>query len=94
MWRTPLRARIDGKVQGTAASTVSLEVVPGETQMADLFQCQDGSGSPLFGVRLDGDLLSANVEEEAPPKDVEMRLKLYKPNGDLWGYIPVWSETP
>jgi hypothetical protein len=93
-WRMPLQGRIDGKVQGTGSSNVSLQIVPAETQTADLLQCQDISGNPLFGIRLDGHIVSANVEAQAPTKDVEMRLKLFKPNGDLWGHISVqWKPS-
>jgi hypothetical protein len=92
-WRTPLRARIDGKVQGTGVSTVSLEVVPAETQTADLFQCQDLNGDPLFKIRIDGNLASANSEETGVPQNQRYRLPIYDEADNLLGYIPIHADA-
>lgn len=57
-WRTPLPTRIDGKVAGTEATDVSLQVIAVASQTADLQQWQDSSGSVLFRVNKDGYMIS------------------------------------
>jgi hypothetical protein len=63
------------------------------SQTGDLQQWQNNSTTPLFAIRADGQLATANSESSAPPSTTPHRLKIYDTGGTLIGYIPIYPSS-
>jgi hypothetical protein len=75
-----------------APDVVPLTVKAEEDQAADLQQWQDEAANLKLAVRADGNLKTANAEDEPIPENQRYRLAIYDEDDNLLGYIPIYSS--